>query len=316
LRHLPLTACFVLLVGPACVDLTRPHATTPDASSEAGSPDDGAGESPEEAGAEVPADVRGPDATGDGADAPPAHVGLIGYWKLDSLTGAVAIDSSAMGHNGMITGTPSLTTSSLPPLMFDDAAAFTFAAIDDAVQVPDAPSLDPTELTVALWVRFTTAAGHDSCGSTPTGLQYLFHKRTPRTNGNIEAVALVRTQDNRFGFILGDSAGARTEVDDTPAGVASLATGIWYHVVGTFDMTQARLYINGALNSTGIALRSNPVEFGTTPVFLGRSGECVARASGDTNWEAELSGSLDDVRYYDRALSALEVKALYEGQDF
>src|SRR5262249_8660603 len=153
-------------------------------------------------------ELRPPDATdgggpdGDAGDEPPMHVGLIGYWKLDSNTGGMAIDSSGMGNGGTIQGIPSLVMTGLPTLMPPDQGAFLFSAIDDAVMIPDAPSLNPTvELTVALWVRFASPSAHTTCGGVPTGLQYLFHKRTSRTNGNIEGVALVRTQDNKFGFI-------------------------------------------------------------------------------------------------------------------
>ena len=326
MRHLNLTACIVLLLGSACIDLTPPHGV-----SDAG--DGGLVDATVEQVEDAPADVAPPDAApGDGSegdaeagdggpmdagsDAPNLHTGLIGYWKLDTEAGGVAIDSSGAGNVGTITGVPAFTTSSLPPLTFMDPGAFTFAAIDDAVVVQNSASLNPTDLTVALWVRFTNDKAHDTCGGVPTGLEYLFQKRTPRTNGNIEGVALIRTQDGRFGFILGNSSGVRTEIDDTPAGVSTLSSGIWYHVVGTFAANQARLYVNGVLTPNGLAVRTSAVEFETTPVYLARSGECVMFSTGDTNWDAELSGSLDDVRFYNRALTAAEVKLLYQGQDF
>ncbi|MCX6031799.1 MAG: hypothetical protein NT169_21170, partial [Chloroflexi bacterium] len=78
------------------------------------------------------------------------------------------------------------------------------------------------------------------------------------------------------------------------------ATNTWYHVAGTYDGSVMRLYLDG-------------VEKGTY-TFAGTvdAGNGV-RLSHSTNEEA-LDGRLDDVRIYDRALSAAEIGDLAAGK--
>jgi hypothetical protein len=73
----------------------------------------------------------------------------------------------------------------------------------------------------------------------------------------------------------------------------------WYHVVGTFDGTTGRLYVDGVLNSS--APQSSPLTDRNNQVYIGRG------ISGTNSF----SGSIDEVRVYNRALSATEISALY-----
>jgi hypothetical protein len=251
------------------------------------------------------------------------HVGLIGYWKLDTNAGSIAVDSSGMGNDGVIEGAPALVTTGLPtPLMSFDKAAFAFHATDDAVEVRNQSPVTLTELTLSLWVRFASNSNHLGCGGPPSTLQFLLYRPNARTTGNLEGVALIRTQDNQFGFILGDNANNRTEVDGLPMGAATVSTGVWYHVAATFSNMQMRLYVNGVLASNGtpqgaiVSRGPAPVDLGARSLFLGRSGECsTLEGIGVIDWDAELDGTLDDVRFYNRALSGLDIAALYGGAD-
>jgi hypothetical protein len=275
---------------------------------------------------DAPADMAGHDAVvvDTGVDVgrdlgvdtgPTLSQGLVGYWKLDSTSTNTVADSSGLNNNGMQVGIPTLVTSSLPSLQFTDRGAFAFTNNQDAVSVPDnsTGSLRPTDLTVALWVKITNSGGRGRCGSAPTGEQYLFHRRTTSTAGGVfEAVALIRTGDNRFGFIIGDNSGNRTEIDALPNGSATINTGVWYHLAGTFGSTQMRLYINGLPQAS--MTRTSPVQYDPSrPVFLARSGECGG--TGEANWDFGLAGQLDDVRFYNRALDSGEVTSLYMGND-
>ena len=81
----------------------------------------------------------------------------------------------------------------------------------------------------------------------------------------------------------------------------SIQTGQWYHLVGTYDGSTARLYVNGAedgansFTSTGAA-NSNAVHIG---------------ARSDTTGSDQFDGVIDDVRIYDHALSVDEIARLY-----
>ena len=76
-----------------------------------------------------------------------------------------------------------------------------------------------------------------------------------------------------------------------------LQVGAFHHVAGTYDGTTMRLYFDGA-------------EVGSLPVsgFVGVS-EGVALSTGDAE---ALDGLLDEVQVFDRALSAEEIRAIFE----
>jgi hypothetical protein len=52
-------------------------------------------------------------------------------------------------------------------------------------------------------------------------------------------------------------------------GTTTLATGVWYNVVATWDGTTAKIYINGQLDNSPGAVRSGTIGFDTQLVYLG-----------------------------------------------
>ena len=79
-----------------------------------------------------------------------------------------------------------------------------------------------------------------------------------------------------------------------------VGTGTWYHIVVAYDGTAdtSNLYINGVLEDTGEATGTPP-----TPDTLG-----IGARDGTGS---EHEGTLDDVRIYNRVLTAQQVGALY-----
>jgi gliding motility-associated-like protein len=102
-------------------------------------------------------------------------------------------------------------------------------------------------------------------------------------------------------------------------GISNNWTGItptkakWYHVVSTRDNTSIKLYVDGILianNSTTTGTNA------TTPIYsLNSYGTFGARQNSfiSTIYTEFLKGSLDDIHIYSRAITAAEVKALYDG---
>jgi len=79
-------------------------------------------------------------------------------------------------------------------------------------------------------------------------------------------------------------------------GTAAVTTNTWTHLAGTYDGATLRLYVNGVqVNSraqTGaIAISTNPLQIG-----------------GDSIYGQYFQGRIDEVRIYNRALSATEVQ--------
>ena len=85
----------------------------------------------------------------------------------------------------------------------------------------------------------------------------------------------------------------------------AFAANTWYHIVGTFDGTNARVYINGSLQ--GSAEDHSDWNTSGATLSLGRSEQ-----SGGTYY---LNGSLDEVGIWSRALSSDDVLELYNSGD-
>ena len=206
------------------------------------------------------------------ADAP------AGYWRLGESSGTGAADSSGNGNDGAYVGSPGLGA---PGLVAGADTAVDFDAIDDRVTVDDSPSLSPTAaITVEAWVH-------------PDGL--------PTTNGSIRYIAIKsqaymlrmeRVSDQvRFAFfVYGDGSYGPF----VHSGALTIAAGTTYHVVGTYDGSQLRLYINGAEQAS--TPRTVTINDSLHPLFLGSWG-------ANHLWD----GRLDEIAIYNRALSPTEV---------
>jgi hypothetical protein len=90
-------------------------------------------------------------------------------------------------------------------------------------------------------------------------------------------------------------------------GTTTLATGVWYNIVATWDGTTAKIYINGQLDNSPGTTRSGTIGFDTQSVYLGGW-----PSGGATN---DFDGNLDDIRIFNYALDQWEVTNLnYVGQ--
>src|SRR5690606_13794490 len=77
--------------------------------------------------------------------------------------------------------------------------------------------------------------------------------------------------------------------------------GTWQHLVGTYDGTRMRLYVNGVEQGS----KAGPASIGVNSLPLGIGAE--------SDGYRPLKGAVDGVRMYDRALTAAQVTALYQG---
>ena len=75
-----------------------------------------------------------------------------------------------------------------------------------------------------------------------------------------------------------------------------LVTGVWYHVAATYDHNATVLYFNGSPLVTNVV---GPVTIATSTSSF--------RISKDDNGNVPFPGRIDDVRIYNRALTAAEV---------
>ena len=219
------------------------------------------------------------------------NTGLVGYWKFDDGSGNKARDDSGNGNVGTLTsmstgnGGPSgWTGSTTNKIRFYDPYALKFDGVNDYVSVGNMSSyFSAQEATFTAWVKRNR---HTPAGPSTTG-SWFFNLSNANnhyvwTDGNI--------YDGTFKT-------ARTTVG---AGIVSDRTQ-WHHVAIT-----RKAGANGwkfYQNATEIASDDGGTWEMATSIKIGNSSDS----------QYNFDGQIDDVRIYNRALSASEVATLYNG---
>jgi hypothetical protein len=214
--------------------------------------------------------------------------GLVGWWALDDNTGTSGVDSSGFGQTGSFVGSPSWTTS-LPSVSFNDTAALSLNGTNAQFSVPSNSRLQITgDMTISFWVyRSNTTSDWTRLvgkGSSMTARNYGVW------TGPGIGYKILFQQYNAGGSSVLDLQGA-----------TALAQNTWYHVACTISGSTASIYVNGVLDAQ--TTRSGTPGTNTDPVTFGYAGI-----------HTYFNGNLDDVRIYNRALSAADVSTLGAGR--
>jgi glucose/arabinose dehydrogenase/PKD repeat protein len=201
--------------------------------------------------------------------------GQVGAWSFNEGTGATAGDASGQNNPGTLQGGPVWTSAG------KYGGALTFDGVNDFVSIPDANGLDlTTGMTLSAWVRPTALDNWRQVvlKERPNGLSYGLYATGAtgnRPNGTI---------------VVG---GVDREVN-APAANA-LAADTWTHLAVSYDGSTMRIYVNG----TQVATRAQTGAAATSSNALMIGGNAV--------WGEWFAGQIDDVRVFNRALSAAEV---------
>lgn len=208
----------------------------------------------------------------------------VGQWDLNEDGGTIAHnDASFFSGPGVLSGGLTWSAGRF-------RSGLTFDGTNGAVEVQDSPSLESPRVTVSAWVRssgspgayrYIVAKGGNGCCTGSYGLY-------TGANGGIEFyVASSQTT-----FVV--SADGGTGVWD----------GQWHNVVGTFDGTTVRVYVDGRQVGTG-SPDSAPI-----PYELPSGNDLVI---GNYPWCGGLgfAGDIDEVKVFDRALGSEEIRSGY-----
>lgn len=218
---------------------------------------------------------------------------LVGHWKFDEGSGTTYADSSPNENDAMAVGS-NLWSTDTAPTGIPNPAAIQFDGQAAYVSSPYPGIEGNAPRTVAFWIKTTTNGAHGIVAwgnSTVNGAKW--HIRI-NDNANNGPAGAIRTESQ------GDFTIGSTLVND----------GAWHHIASVYPEGGGELgtvlhYVDGVLdNPGGNNASTQPVITSTTadPVTIGR------RTQGAT--DTYFPGLVDDVRIYDRALSAQEVSDL------
>ena len=219
----------------------------------------------------------------------------IARYKLDECQGATANDASGNGNSGTITIGASGTQTSVGTCTTSGAwfngvsgkynSSLNFDGTDDYASIPDPASgiLDfgTNNHTHSVWVKTTDVNG---------GL-------LGKADAGATAAVLLDVVSGKARFFLRNSSASAVNVSST----TSINDGNWHHIVGVRDGTNISIYVDGKLNST-------PTAHGGI-----NTSSAAAQVIGDqtTSSPWPLAGQIDDARIYNYALTASQIKTLY-----
>ncbi|HEX7298614.1 MAG TPA: PKD domain-containing protein [Solirubrobacteraceae bacterium] len=230
-----------------------------------------------------------------------ATAGISDYWRLDDAS-TTAVDANGGNNNGSNSNNGTYVNGPVATaglLAGDTNNGRAFDGVNDYVDFSPTPFGTPTQLSAEAWVR--TAAA-----KTAGGYHFLVTDSSSETSGTTLSLS------NGFSLAIDSTnhavfSGARTNVLTTTRATATssvtLAPNTIHHVVGTYDGTTLRVYVDGVQAGTA-TLAGGLTWSGSRDLRLGRP---VNSASASFL----LQGTLDEVALYTQALPAATVLAHY-----
>lgn len=200
--------------------------------------------------------------------------GLVGAWCPSlGATSARIIDRSPYRQNATLNTTTYSGSGS--------GVAFNTNGSTSNVTIADAYWLKPTTaVTVTAWAFARAQSG------------FVVFKKNSR-GSSFEGYTL-GAATNVWQSVLSSVGGTQTIL------TATKTLNVWTHLAFTFSRPAMSIYVNGRLANT--ATHNFDIDHSATDVVIGRSNQSVA--------QVPFNGLIDDVRIYNRALTASEVALL------
>lgn len=199
----------------------------------------------------------------------------VGQWLFNEGTGSIVKDSSASKNDGKIYGATFVEGKRGSALSFDG---------NDYVEIPHQASLSPrSAFSIAAWINPVSN----------TKYQKIIYKSL----GSNTDYSIIQGGQNNIGFSFKTGINAMTGY----TAANSVPSGTWTHVVGTYDGSRMKIYINGKLVYNSKV--SGKINQHAEPLRIG---------GGVNSTNNNFKGMIDDVYIYDRALTAEEVLNHYQ----
>jgi hypothetical protein len=210
-----------------------------------------------------------------------AASGPVGWYKFDETGGTTAADSSGAGRTATLVNGPVFVPGRT-------GNAVSLNGTNQSVALPAGSVGALNDFTIATWVNETSTSAWRRIFDFGTG-----------TTTNMFLTPQSGSGPIRFAITTSGAGG-----EQRIGGTSALPTGGWHHVAVTLSGGVGILYVDGVEVGRNSAMTLRPSSLGsTTQNWIGRS-----EYSGDPF----LAGAVDDLRVYNRALSAAEVNGLFQ----
>ena len=213
--------------------------------------------------------------------------GPVGHWALDEAVGSTAADSSGNGNTGALTG--GTWTDGIA-----GTSALHFDGDRDRIVVADSPTLEPTTLGIAFWIR------SDSIGEQN---QMILRKGA---KGCLSSYWLSASQGGlRLSVATPGAIQATSVVQGAP--FPALWDGEWHHVIMNVEPTGSpyAAFLDGVpVGPSPYFTSSIQYDLPVQSLSIGRTPDCTGYV--------DFNGDLDDLRIYGRKVWPSEFQSLYD----
>src|SRR3990172_8478165 len=204
----------------------------------------------------------------------------VGWWKLDEISGTTASDSSVNGNGGILTSMDPSTDWVAGKI----ANALDFDGVDDNVSLGNSTALQITgNQTISMWLKPNSFSARRNPYAKAYGGEGTI---TQETNGTIN-------------YFYGTGGGNTTPYQGFTMS-NPLILNEWTHVVIVRDLSNMTLrwYKNGA-QTNQVAASYSSATASSLNAYIGKG------------YVSNYSGTIDDVRVYNRALLAPEIANIH-----
>ncbi|HEU5071356.1 MAG TPA: rhamnogalacturonan lyase B N-terminal domain-containing protein [Verrucomicrobiae bacterium] len=204
---------------------------------------------------------------------------LYAHWTFDETDGSTAADDAGTNAAALGSGANWVAGKSGNAVHLDGTA-------NGFVRLPTGVVSNLNDFTIAAWVKLDTLVPWSRVFDFGSGTgTYMF--LTPASyGGNTVRYAITRRSN-----------GSEEQINCPTV----LTTGVWHHVAVTLTGPVGILYVDGAPVGTNSAMTLRPSTLGNT----------VSNYLGRSQWsDPGMAGAVDELRIYNRALSAAEISQL------
>ena len=208
---------------------------------------------------------------------------LIAHWRFDEANDLTAYDSSTNGNTAIINGSNGEPNWAAGEIGY----ALEFDGINDSAQAADVPNLNPSQLTIAAWVKLDTsptAAGYD---------MWVVNKYSDEDDKGYALLIDTYYSEDRVGFYLGNGS-STTRLRSS----SEIAIDTWYHIAATYDGSTMKVYINGEEDNS--ASHTGGISTFNNHLFIG----------GSNLDSLYFDGIIDEVRIYDSNMTQEQIADL------